>query len=70
MVKKMWLIETQGGITDETKNKKVFANPLDLGAYGRRVTEGDYDGHSICLKDADTSDSRSVSGFKEYCFSS
>ena len=26
------------------------------------VTEGDGDGHSICLKDADTSDSRSVSG--------
>ena len=25
--------------------------------------DGDVDGHSICLKDADKSDSRSVSGF-------
>ena len=43
-----------------------FPNPLDLGANCGRVTdgegEGDVDGHSICLKDADTSDSRSVSG--------
>ena len=49
---------------------RIFPTPPDIGAYGGCVTEGDgdgegvgdVDGHSICLKDADTSDSRSVSG--------
>ena len=58
--------ETLGGIPVQTAKEIQNTNPPDIGAYGGRVTEGDVegdgDGHSICLKDADKSDSRSVSG--------
>ena len=62
MKNKIELNETLGGIPAQTAKEIQNTNPPDIGAYGGRVTEGDDDGHSICLKDADTSDSRSVSG--------
>ena len=49
---------------------RIFPTPPEIGAYGGCVTEGDGDvvgvgdgdGHSDLFKDADKSDSRSVSG--------
>ena len=48
------------------RKKILTRNPTAIGAYGGRVTDGNgdgnVDGNSICLKHADTSDSKSVSG--------
>ena len=69
MWKKIELDLMVQGIPHQIKKKNKFSKPSRSRSFRSRVTEGegegegDVDGHSICLKDADKSDSRSVSGF-------
>ena len=59
------------GVYPISLQKIINRTHPDIGAYGGRVTDGDGDdegnGYTISLKNADTSDSRSVSGGLTYC---